>query len=96
MEDAFRNPPATLQDAFLASLDRLGISIGALTHAQVSLYRDVVSYAYLSGVGRMVALLPADGDACNAQECALQLKQEALQVLVEVASTRDRNQTTSH
>lgn len=84
MRDAFTNPPATLNDTFVAALEHASPK-RPLSGDELKLVRKAVAYTYVSAVARMTALVPQEGAlACNKNPVSLQVLGESLQVLQEV------------
>lgn len=86
MQAAFKNPPASVHDTFLAYFEHYGIKPADLSPDESARVLEIVAFTYTCAVGRMTAKLPPP-EHCrrNTDAIALQMRDEALQVLREVA-----------
>lgn len=91
MQDAFRNPPASVYDTFVACLARHGMTPDSISPIERGLILEMIAYSYTCAVGRMCAHLPPP-EQCrrDSDKIALQMRDEALQVLHEVAHATEK------
>lgn len=86
MQDAFRNPPASVYDTYVAALERFGPCVEMISAEERRLLLEVVAFTYTCAVGRMAARLPAPGQCRrNTDPVVLQILDEAQTVLAEIA-----------
>lgn len=86
MQDAFRNPPASVYDTYVAAIERLGTCVEMISPQERRLLLEVVAFTYTCAVGRLTARLPQPEQCRRTTDAVvLQVLHEAQTALAEIA-----------
>lgn len=86
MQDAFRKPPASVYDTYVAALERFGACVDMISPEERRLLLEVVAFTYTCAVGRMTARLPQPAKCRRTTDAVvLQILDEAQAALAEIA-----------